>query len=204
MRWAAGWSRGLAGRNCSSSPASYVDRLRLLAGEDEPALPLVFPPAGVDAGAFYDLVSTRQGTFLDNLLAIDKARNNTSLVLLLEWRRWKLLFPADAGRRSWQMMDHPQQLQEVHFLKVSHHGSHTGMPPAGMLDQLLPGEGQIASDGRPRCAVVSIAPQTYSGVADPDTLAELRGAAPSSPPRRRYRMPATCTSTLSSKGRVPS
>ncbi|MEJ2733043.1 MAG: hypothetical protein P8189_05635 [Anaerolineae bacterium] len=143
--------------------------------EDEPALTRVFPPAGVDAGAFYDLVSSRQGTFLDNLLAIDKAKNNTSLVLLLEWRGWKLLFPADAERKSWRMMDQHHQLQEVHFLKVSHHGSHTGMPPAEMLDQLLPGEGQVASDGRPRYAVVSTAPQTYSSVPDPDTLAELRG-----------------------------
>ncbi len=145
MRWAAGWSRGLAGRNCSSSPAFYVDRLRLLAGEDHthhvhrprpdhsedslegkrpfqelhlsiwvpeedtadyfsnllpmalnvtpgetgedgPALTRVFPPAGVDAGAFYDLVSKQQGTFFDNLLTIDKAKNNTSLFFLLEWR----------------------------------------------------------------------------------------------------------------------
>jgi beta-lactamase superfamily II metal-dependent hydrolase len=141
---------------------------------EEPALTPVLPPSGVDAGAFYDLVSTRKGTFLDNLLAIDKAKNNTSLVILLEWRGWKLLFPADAESKSWRMMDHHNLLEEVHFLKVSHHGSHTGMPPAKMLDQLLPGESQVASDGRPRYAVVSTAPETYSSVPDPDTLGELR------------------------------
>jgi beta-lactamase superfamily II metal-dependent hydrolase len=134
----------------------------------------VIPPSGVDAGAFYDLVSTRQQTFLDNLLAIDKAKNNTSLVILLEWRGWKLLFPADAEKKSWRMMDQHHQLEEVHFLKVSHHGSDTGMPPAEMLDKILPGESQVAADGRPRYAVVSTAPKTYSSVPDEATLDELR------------------------------
>jgi beta-lactamase superfamily II metal-dependent hydrolase len=72
------------------------------------------------------------------------------------------------------MMDHHNQLEEAHFLKVSHHGSHTGMPPAEMLDKILPGESQVAADGRPRYAVVSTAPQTYSSVPDDDTLEELR------------------------------
>lgn len=141
---------------------------------DEPALTTVIPPSGVDAGAFYDLTSMRKRTSLDNLLAIDKAKNNSSLVILLEWRGWKLLFPADAEKKSWRMMDHHNQLDEVHFLKVSHHGSHTGIPPAEMLDKILPGESQRASDGRPRYAVVSTAPNTYSSVPDDDTLDELR------------------------------
>jgi beta-lactamase superfamily II metal-dependent hydrolase len=141
---------------------------------DMPFLTSVIPPCGVDAGAFYDLVSTRQRTFLDNLLAIDKARNNSSMVILLAWRGWKLLFPADAETASWRMMHKQNQLEEVHFLKVSHHGSRTGMPPLEILDQILPGETQVASDGRPRYAVVSTAPETYPGVPDPDTLDELR------------------------------
>jgi beta-lactamase superfamily II metal-dependent hydrolase len=144
------------------------------AGGGKPTLTSVVPPSGVDAGAFYDLVSTRRRSLLDNLLAIDQAKNNTSLVILLEWRGWKLLFPADAERKSWQMMDHHNQLEEVHFLKVSHHGSDTGMPPAEMLDKILPGEGQVASDGRPRYAVVSTYPDTYASVPDDDTLDELR------------------------------
>jgi len=141
---------------------------------DQPSLTSVVPPSGVDAGAFYNLISQRKRNLLDNLLTIDKAKNNTSLVILLEWRGWKLLFPADAERKSWQMMDHHNQLEEVHFLKVSHHGSDTGMPPAEMLDQIFPGEAQVASDGRPRYAVVSTYPHTYSSVPDDDTLEELR------------------------------
>lgn len=111
---------------------------------------------------------------LSNLLAIDKAKNNTSLVILLEGRGWKLLFPADAEQGRWWMTDHHNQLEEVHFLKVSHHGSHTGMPRVEMLEKVLPREGKVASDGRSRYAVVSTAPNTYSSVPDEDTLDELR------------------------------
>ena len=52
------------------------------------------PPAGVDAGAFYELVAMRADGFVNNLLAIDQAANNTSVVFCLEWRGWRLLFPA--------------------------------------------------------------------------------------------------------------
>ena len=63
------------------------------------------PPAGVDAGAFYNLVEFRRSGFSDNLLAIDRAANNTSVVLALEWRGWRLLFPGDAEQLSWLTMD---------------------------------------------------------------------------------------------------
>jgi len=111
----------------------------------------------------------------DTLLAIDKAKNNTSIVFLLEWRGWKLLFTGDAEKKSWQMMNKYRQLEEVHFLKTSHHGSHTGMPPAKLLDNILPGKrSQRASDGKRRHAVVSTYKGTYSGVPDQKTLRELR------------------------------
>ncbi|MDH4208604.1 MAG: hypothetical protein OEV76_07005, partial [Anaerolineae bacterium] len=136
----------------------------------EPTLTRPTPPPGVDAGAFYDLVETRRRGFLDNLLAIDKAKNNTSIVFLLEWRGWKLLFAGDAEKKSWQMMDKHSQLEEVHFLKVSHHGSHTGMPPDNLLDRILPGDSRVSSDGKPRYAVVSTYPKTYSNVPHQKTI----------------------------------
>ena len=59
------------------------------------------PPPGVDAGAFYDLVSARARGLSDNLLQIDKAANNTSKAVMLprkpettarlahpRWRGW--------------------------------------------------------------------------------------------------------------------
>jgi beta-lactamase superfamily II metal-dependent hydrolase len=126
------------------------------------------PPAGVDAGAFYDLVAFRGRGFGDNLLAIDRAANNTSVVFKLEWRGWRLLFTGDAEKRSWKTMNKHVEFEPVHFLKVSHHGSHTGMPPDEMLDKLLPAESH-----EPRHAVVSAYPGTYNNVPDDETLAEL-------------------------------
>lgn len=57
--------------------------------------------------------------------------NNTSIVLLLEWRGRRLLLPGDAEHESWRLMwDHHRPLldQPLDFLKVSHHGSHNGTP----------------------------------------------------------------------------
>jgi beta-lactamase superfamily II metal-dependent hydrolase len=75
----------------------------------------------------------------------DSLKNNTSVVLLLEWRGKRLLFAGDAewqgsgvkeGRRNstWDVMlsipKVKQQLlkEPVHLLKVAHHGSHNGTP----------------------------------------------------------------------------
>ena len=84
----------------------------------------------MDAGAFYNLLDVRHGA-ASTLFEIDRAANNTSVVLLLEWHGWRLLFTGDAEKRSWRTMASrvPQHMKPVHFLKISHHGSHTGMPP---------------------------------------------------------------------------
>jgi hypothetical protein len=61
------------------------------------------PLAGIDAGAFFNLVDIRRTNAASTLLEIDKAANNTSVVMALEWNGWRLLFPGDAeqlaGRR---------------------------------------------------------------------------------------------------------
>ncbi len=136
-----------------------------------PGLPV--PPPGVDAGAFYSLVQARAGDLVTNLLGIDGAANNTSLVLCLEWHGWRLLFPGDAEQRSWQIMAKQNVLKPVHFLKISHHGSANGMPPDGVLDVLLPAQ---PPDDRTRCAVVSTQDGVYQGVPDRDGLASRLGS----------------------------
>jgi beta-lactamase superfamily II metal-dependent hydrolase len=163
--------------------ADYFHKLQPLAlgvAEDaasggKPTLIELAPPPGVDAGVFYDLVEGRRQGFWDNLLAIDKAANNTSIVLLLEWRGWKLLFTGDAEQESWRMMKKQGVLQSVHFLKVSHHGSFNGMPPGELLDGVLPGEQKVdPDDGKPRYAVVSTRTGTYSNNPTPETLEKLK------------------------------
>jgi hypothetical protein len=128
------------------------------------------PPRGVDAGAFYNLLDIRHANSSSTLLSIDKASNNTSVVTLLEWNGWKLLFTGDAEQRSWRTMDKHDLVEPIDFLKISHHGSDTGMPPDEILDKLLP---MPRPAGRPRKAAVSTYPNTYPGVPDPDTLAAL-------------------------------
>jgi beta-lactamase superfamily II metal-dependent hydrolase len=102
-----------------------------------PTLSNIIPPKGVDAGAFFNLVNMRKGYF-ENLLTIDKASNNTSVVFVLEWRDLKFLFTGDAEKRSWKTMNDKGVLEPVHFIKVSHHGSHTGTPEPEILKKVLP------------------------------------------------------------------
>jgi hypothetical protein len=127
----------------------------------------------VDAGAFHDLTESRRHGYVDNLLMIDKAANNTSVVFCLEWRGWKLLFTGDAERRSWQTMDSKGVLEPVHFLKVSHHGSATGTPDESLLEKVLPSH---RPDDRKRRAVVSTYPDTYPGIPDIDLVEAEVGA----------------------------
>lgn len=136
----------------------------LPAGVD--ALPV--PPPGVDAGAFYDLVHARLGGVVDNLLAIDKANNDTSIVFCLEWKGKKLLFTGDAEERSWVEMDERGILEPVHFLKISHHGSHNGTPGAGLLDKILPGA------GTKRSAAVSTCLHAYNGIPHDKTIDDVK------------------------------
>lgn len=141
------------------------------AEEETPALATPLPPAGVDAGTFYRLVEMRRQTAVDNLLAIDRANNNTSVVVCLEWRGWRLLFPGDAEQRSWKEMNKQGVLEPVHFLKVGHHGSWNGTPPSSLLDVILP---VPAPDARPRRALVSTCADTYHNVPDDQTIDEIR------------------------------
>ena len=68
---------------------------------------------------------------VNDLLAIDKAANNTSLVVRINVGGKKLLFPGDAEQESWAFMKSKGLLEAVDVLKVAHHGSLNGMPFEG-------------------------------------------------------------------------
>jgi beta-lactamase superfamily II metal-dependent hydrolase len=140
-------------------------------GADESKLTTPRPPAGVDAGAFYGLVDARRRGVGDNMLAIDQAANNTSVVFSLHWRGWTLLFPGDAEQRSWRTMAREQVLEPVHFLKVAHHGSHNGTPDGDILEAILP---LNPADARPRTAVISTYTDTYPGIPHDPTNKKLK------------------------------
>ena len=128
------------------------------------------PPPGVDVGAFLRLIDTRRSGIADNLLTIDKAANNMSIVFSLDWRGWRLLFSGDAEIRSWKTMAQKQVLKPVHFLKVAHHGNHNGTPADEIFDTILPAQ---SPDGRNRLVAVSTWSNIYSGIPHAPTNARL-------------------------------
>ncbi|MBI3972357.1 MAG: hypothetical protein HY332_13845 [Chloroflexi bacterium] len=154
-------------------PAHGADRSSGAAGarragrKQHPPAPV--PPPGVDAGAFYDLIKCLNGGLAESLLAIDKAGNNTSLVVELTWRGRRLLFAGDAEQESWRLMARHADLRPVDLLKVAHHGSRTGRPPAEALDRILP---EVRRDGA--VAVLSThRSDRWKDVPDADAIAEL-------------------------------
>jgi beta-lactamase superfamily II metal-dependent hydrolase len=65
-------------------------------------------------------------------LALDNARNNTSLVILFRFRGKSLLFPGDAQWGNWQswigLESARKLINEIDFFKVAHHGSDNATP----------------------------------------------------------------------------
>lgn len=129
------------------------------------------PPSGVDASAYYNLVKYREGNVYNNLLAIDKAANNTSIVFCLQWEGWNLLFSGDAEQRSWKEMEKENVFSPIDFLKISHHGSENGTPDANILKKLFPDHG---NDSINRSAAISTYPNIYSGIPDESTIITLK------------------------------
>ncbi len=127
----------------------------------------VVPPSGVDTSAFYNLVERRATGAMTNALAIDKAKNNTSVVFTIRWRGNVLLFTGDAEVKSWKTMAREGVLAPVDFIKVSHHGSHNGTPEPEILDLVLPADRPVAEQP---VAAVSTWLDTYNDVPHDPTL----------------------------------
>lgn len=74
-------------------------------------------------------------------LALDKAINNTSLVIMIEAGEHHLLFTGDAQWGSWQaILAEPRSrelLERMTLLKVGHHGSHNATPRA-LIEDVAP------------------------------------------------------------------
>lgn len=101
--------------------------------------------------------------------ALDRAINNTSLVLMVEVAGQHLLFTGDAQWGSWKaMLDHPPcraLLEKTTVLKVGHHGSHNATPRA-LIEEIAP---------RPITALFSTKPVVqWPNIAREPLLAALR------------------------------
>ncbi|GEP56184.1 ComEC/Rec2 family competence protein [Reyranella soli] len=94
---------------------------------------------------------------VNDLLAIDKAANNTSLVLRITVHGKVLLLPGDAEAESWAVMKKAKLLAPVDFLKLAHHGSINGMPFEG-TEQVL---SHVLKPARKTVALVSTCRGVY-------------------------------------------
>jgi beta-lactamase superfamily II metal-dependent hydrolase len=126
-------------------------------------------PENVDPVGFKKLVDSLRHGYVGNLLAIDKAANNTSIVFCLNWRGWKLLFSGDAEVRSWKTMNKEEVIKPIDFFKISHHGSLNGVPTPEIMDAMF--SGNQGCDRKPK-ALLSTYPGVYNDVPD-DTTTEL-------------------------------
>jgi beta-lactamase superfamily II metal-dependent hydrolase len=121
-----------------------------------------------------------------------KVTNNTSVVLLIEWKKKRLLFVGDAewdkgfkegkANGAWNVMWHKRRElldRRMHFLKIGHHGSENSTPwndredgevtePGTILDAILPASGKARAR-----AVVSTKRKNYETIPRSALLAEI-------------------------------
>jgi hypothetical protein len=128
-------------------------------------------PAGVEPEAFRALRRSWTANLGENILGIDRAANNTSVVFALIWRGWRLLFTGDAELRSWKTIAAHAPMRRVDFGKVGNRGSRNATPPDPILDRFLPPRRRGA---KMRMALVSTCANTYSGVPDAASLGRYR------------------------------
>ena len=126
------------------------------------------PPPGVEPGAFFDLLAARRARHpRAGSWRSTRPTTTPASCSRLEWRGWRLLFAGDAEVRSLAARcTSTDLLRPVHFVKVSHHGSHNGTYDE-LFDALLP---QQSPDGRARHALVSTHDGDWDSVPDDDTL----------------------------------
>jgi len=100
----------------------------------------VWPKLGKDDRRWIE----KAGGDIDSAIAValDKAINGTSLMVVLEIGNAYLLFPGDAQWGTWKAaLSNPYSkklLEKIRFYKVSHHGSNTGTPKEFIDEYLSP------------------------------------------------------------------
>jgi hypothetical protein len=153
----------------------------------------VATPTNIDPGDFRQLRSRMLSTALAFADLDGKVCNNTSVVLLIEWKGKRLLFVGDAewdggfkegskGNCAWNVMWnlHKKRLDgPLAFYKIGHHGS-TNATPWGQTDAASRGEPMaILNAILPKAsrknakAVVSTRRGNYATIPRSDLLAEI-------------------------------
>ncbi len=160
-----------------------------------PARPSAVFPGNISHADFRLLQSRMMSTAFAFADLSGKVTNNTSVVLLIEWKGKRLLFVGDAewdmkfkegkANGAWNVMWHERKEAlnaPVDFLKIGHHGSENATPwndlqdgtvtePSTILDAILPIPHQGA---HPKAkAVVSTMRKNYDTIPRSALLAQL-------------------------------
>jgi hypothetical protein len=93
---------------------------------------------------------------LDLLGAVDRTRNNTSIVMRWTYGQTRLLFTGDAEETSWTIMRQKQVPLGAHAIKVGHHGSINASPPWSFTE-VFPAKAAT------NAAIVSTEPSRFTG-----------------------------------------
>jgi beta-lactamase superfamily II metal-dependent hydrolase len=164
--------------------------------DPEAAVPMsaaVPAPTNIDPADFRQLRSRMLSTTLAFANLSGKVCNNTSVVLLIEWKGKRLLFVGDSewdnaykegkkGNCSWNVMWNLRKKQlkgPLAFYKIGHHGSVNATPwgqtaaatkgePLAILDAILPVKARSTAK-----AIVSTRRGNYPTIPRTDLLAEI-------------------------------
>lgn len=156
---------------------------------DPNAIPI---PTNIDPADFHQLRSRMLSTALAFADLDGKVCNNTSVVLLIEWKGKRLLFVGDAewdgaykegkGNCAWNVMWNLRKEKlkgPLAFYKIGHHGSVNATPwgmtpaaskgePLAILDAILPEKSKTKAQ-----AIVSTRRGNYETIPRTDLLAEI-------------------------------
>lgn len=103
--------------------------------------------------------SARAETLLGIVRSLDKQMNNTSLILVFEIGKARLLFPGDAQLENWQFAlgnpAHRKLLAGTTLYKVGHHGSRNATPKAGLWEHFTKRSAKKVDIGTRMWSVVS-------------------------------------------------
>jgi len=163
-------------------------------GRQPRTAPAVFP-RNISKADFRRLQSRMMSSALAFAELSSKVTNNTSVVLLIEWKGKRLLFVGDAewdtkfregkANGAWNVMWNKRKAElnsKIDFLKIGHHGSENATPwndaedgrvtePSTILDAILP---KPAGRARPTAkAVVSTKRKNYETIPRAALLVEL-------------------------------
>jgi hypothetical protein len=96
--------------------------------------------------------SARAETLLGIVRTLDKQMNNTSLILVFEVGKAKMLFPGDAQIENWQYAldnaEYRKLLAGTTLYKVGHHGSRNATPKAGLWEHFAKRSAKPDASGR--------------------------------------------------------